>query len=59
MKDFNEDVNNILLGIRNLYRGCEGIACEDCPLYKAKPGSMECRLCVHFEDIAINKELEE
>ena len=45
MKDFNEDVDNILLGIRNLYRGCEGIDCEDCVLEEADDQSIEGILC--------------
>jgi len=41
MKDFNEDVDNILLGIRNLYKGCAGIKCEDCVLEDADDHSIE------------------
>ena len=50
MKDFNENVNNILLGIRNLYKGCEGMECEDCILYNAKFDSIEEDLCDYFMD---------
>ena len=56
MKDFNENVNNILLGIRNLYKGCEGMECEDCILKDAEICSIEADLCDCFFNITINKD---
>lgn len=50
MEDFNEDVDNILLGIRNLYKGCEGIECEDCPLFDYETGTIEDKLCEYLSE---------
>lgn len=48
MNDFNEDVTNILNSIKSLYKGCEGIKCEECQLYSAKFDSIEENLCNYF-----------
>ena len=45
MNDFNEDVTNILNSIKSLYKGCEGIECEDCVVCNAKDESIEMDLC--------------
>lgn len=45
MEDFNENVTNILNSIKSLYKGCEGIECEDCVLEDAKDESIEMDLC--------------
>ena len=48
MKDFNEDVTNILNSIKSLYKGCEGIECEDCILDITEYGSSEEFLCKYL-----------
>ena len=45
MEDFNEDVTNILNSIKSLYKGCEGIECEDCVLEEVDNQSIEGILC--------------
>lgn len=48
MKDFNEDVTNILNSIKSMYKGCEGIECEDCVIEEADDFSIECMLCEYL-----------
>lgn len=45
MEDFNENVTNILNSIKSLYKGCEGIDCEECPLFYAGDETIELALC--------------
>ena len=45
MEDFNENVTNILNSIKSLYKGCEGIECEDCVLDDADSCSVEKIVC--------------
>lgn len=48
MKDFNEDVTNILNSIKSLYKGCESIDCKDCPLNNVEQGTIEYKLCTYL-----------